>query len=84
MIRVEKLSYGFPAKDLYHDISFSLETGQHCALIGSNGSGYNLTNIFTTEKYTDQKITELDMPVSSMQKINYRIVLFLNISVKDF
>ncbi len=39
MIRVEKLSYGFPAKDLYHDISFSLETGQHCALIGSNGTG---------------------------------------------
>ncbi|NBH60874.1 ABC transporter ATP-binding protein [Anaerotruncus sp. 80] len=39
MIRVEKLSYGFPAKDLYHDISFSLEIGQHCALIGSNGSG---------------------------------------------
>lgn len=39
MIRVEKLSYGFPAKDLYHDISFSLEAGQHCALIGSNGTG---------------------------------------------
>ncbi len=39
MVRVEKLSYGFPAKDLYHDISFSLEMGQHCALIGSNGTG---------------------------------------------
>lgn len=39
MIQVEKLSYGFPAKDLYKDISFKLETGQHCALIGSNGTG---------------------------------------------
>ena len=39
MIRVENLSYGFPAKDLYNDISFNLETGQHCALIGSNGTG---------------------------------------------
>lgn len=39
MIQVEKLSYGFPAKDLYKDISFTLEAGQHCALIGSNGSG---------------------------------------------
>ncbi len=39
MIRVEKLSYGFPAKDLYKDISFQLEVGQHCALIGSNGCG---------------------------------------------
>lgn len=39
MIRVEKLSHGFPAKDLYKDISFELEVGQHCALIGSNGCG---------------------------------------------
>ena len=39
MIQVEKLSYGFPAKDLYKDVSFTLETGRHCALIGSNGSG---------------------------------------------
>ncbi len=39
MIRVENLSYGFPAKDLYNDISFNLEPGQHCALIGSNGTG---------------------------------------------
>lgn len=39
MIRVEKLSYGFPAKDLYKDVSFALEVGQHCALIGSNGCG---------------------------------------------
>lgn len=39
MIQVEKLSHGFPAKDLYNEISFTLETGQHCALIGSNGTG---------------------------------------------
>lgn len=39
MIRVENLSYGFPAKDLYKGISFTLEMGQHCALIGSNGTG---------------------------------------------
>ena len=39
MIQVEKLSYGFPAKDLYKDISFNIETGQHCVLIGSNGTG---------------------------------------------
>ncbi|MGC2871931.1 ATP-binding cassette domain-containing protein [Ihubacter sp. mB4P-1] len=42
MIRVEKLSYGFPAKDLYHEISFTLEIGQHCALIGSNGTGKSI------------------------------------------
>ena len=39
MIQVEKLSYGFPAKELYHDISFTIEKGQHCALIGSSGTG---------------------------------------------
>lgn len=39
MIQVEQLSFGFSAKDLYKGISFTLETGQHCALIGSNGTG---------------------------------------------
>lgn len=39
MIQVEKLSYGFPEKELYIDISFTLEDGQHCAFIGSNGTG---------------------------------------------
>ena len=39
MIQVEKLSYGFPAKDLYKEVSFTLEMGQHCAFIGSNGTG---------------------------------------------
>lgn len=39
MIQVEQLSFGFTAKDLYKDISFTLEVGQHCALIGSNGTG---------------------------------------------
>lgn len=39
MIQVEKLSYGFPQKDLYNEISFTLDAGQHAALIGSNGCG---------------------------------------------
>ena len=39
MIKAERLSYGFPEKDLYNRISFSLEENCHCALIGSNGAG---------------------------------------------
>ena len=39
MIYAEQLSYGFPQKELYNRISFSLEEGRHCALIGSNGVG---------------------------------------------
>ena len=39
MIEVRNLSYEFPTKELYKDISFTLEDGQHCAFIGSNGTG---------------------------------------------
>lgn len=39
MIKVEDLSYGVPSKELYKDISFEIVKGQHCALIGSNGTG---------------------------------------------
>ncbi len=39
MIKVEKLTYSFPEKELYRGISFTLEEGRHCALIGSNGTG---------------------------------------------
>lgn len=39
MIRVEKLSYEFPNKELYKTVSFTLEEGQHCVFIGSNGTG---------------------------------------------
>lgn len=53
MIQVENLSYGFPEKDLYNNISFSIEQGQHCALIGSNGCGKStLVEMLTNpEKY---------------------------------
>jgi len=39
MIRIENLTFSFPTKDLYQDISFSLEQGQHCAFIGASGNG---------------------------------------------
>ncbi len=39
MIKVEKLSYSFPEKELYKDVTFTLEDGQHAVLIGSNGTG---------------------------------------------
>lgn len=39
MIKVDNLSYSFPQKDLYHNISFTLEEGEHCAFIGISGSG---------------------------------------------
>lgn len=60
MIKVEKLSYAFPEKDLYKEVSFTIEDGQHCVLIGSNGTGKTtLVDILLhDEKYLyDGKIT---------------------------
>lgn len=53
MIQVEKLSYSFPAKELYKNVSFILEDGQHCALIGSNGTGKTtlVDMLMNPEKY---------------------------------
>ena len=57
MIQVEKLSYSFPTKELYKKVSFTLEDGQHCAFIGSNGTGK--TTLFLCncwrEKYNQDK-----------------------------
>jgi len=63
MIKVEKLTHGFPAKDLYNDISFTLEAGQHAVLIGSNGSGKStlVDMLINTDDYWfDGKITKAD------------------------
>ncbi len=39
MITANNFSYSFPQKDLFNNISFTLEEGQHCAFIGTSGSG---------------------------------------------
>lgn len=39
MIQVSKLSYSVPGKDLYDEVSFTIEKGRHCAFIGTNGTG---------------------------------------------
>ena len=53
MIKVEKLSYAFPEKDLYKDVSFTIEDGQHAVLIGSNGTGKStlVDILLNDEKY---------------------------------
>ncbi len=39
MIKVDNLSFSFSQKDLYQNISFTIEDGEHCAFIGTSGSG---------------------------------------------
>jgi len=53
MIKIDNLSYSFPQKDLYKNISFTLEDGQHCAFIGTNGSGKStlIDIIMNPERY---------------------------------
>lgn len=53
MIKFDNLSYSFPQKDLYNNISFTLEDGDHCAFIGTNGSGKStlIDIIMNPEKY---------------------------------
>lgn len=62
MIKVDKLSYSFPQKNLYNDISFTLEDGQHCAFIGTNGSGKStlIDIIMDPEKYLFDGSLEID------------------------
>ena len=62
MIKVDNLSYSFPQKDLYNNISFTLEDGQHCAFIGTNGSGKStlINIIMDPEKYMFDGKLEMD------------------------
>ena len=63
MIQVENLSYEFPTKELYKNVSFTLEEGRHVAFIGSNGCGKTtlINMILDPEKYLfDGKIIKSD------------------------
>lgn len=62
MIKVDNLSYAFPEKELYNDISFTLEYGQHCAFIGTNGSGKStlIDIIMDPEKFMYEGTLEKD------------------------
>ena len=62
MIKVENLSYSITQKNLYNNISYTLEEGQHCAFIGTNGSGKStlIDIIMDPEKYMFDGKLEID------------------------
>ncbi|RII33034.1 ABC transporter ATP-binding protein [Clostridium chromiireducens] len=62
MIKIDNLSYSFPNKDLYNNISFTLEDDQHCAFIGSSGIGKStlIDIIMDTERYMFDGTIEID------------------------
>lgn len=76
MIKVENLSYGFPEKELYHEVSFTIEDFQHAVLIGSNGTGKTtlIDMLIDTEKYLyDGKIIkEMEGRIGLVSQGEYR------------
>ena len=62
MIKVENLSFSFPQKELYKNISFTLEEGQHCAFIGTSGSGKStlIDILLDPERYLFEGKLEID------------------------
>ena len=62
MIKFDKVSYSFPQKDLYTDVSFTIEEGQHCAFIGASGSGKStlIDIIMEPEKYVFDGNVEME------------------------
>lgn len=62
MIKVENLSFSFPQKELYKNISFTLEEGQHCAFIGTSGSGKStlIDILMDPERYLFDGVLEID------------------------
>ena len=62
MIKVDNLSYSFSQKDLYNNISFTIEEGQHCAFIGASGSGKStlIDIIMDPERYMFEGKLEID------------------------
>ncbi len=69
MLYAEKLSFGFPQRELFEKLNFWLEDGRHCALIGSNGSGKtSLTRLICTP---EQFTYEGDLHLEEVGRIGY-------------
>ncbi|WP_310830349.1 ABC-F family ATP-binding cassette domain-containing protein [Paenibacillus pedocola] len=62
MIKVDNLSFAFPQKELYKNISFTLEEAQHCAFIGTSGSGKStlIDILMDPERYLYEGRLEID------------------------
>lgn len=69
MLKIDKLSYSFPQKDLYKEISFSLEEGQHCAFIGTNGTGKS--TLIQMIRNPDEYMFEGKLEMSPDHRIGY-------------
>jgi ATP-binding cassette subfamily F protein 3 len=69
MIKVNNLSYGYPQKDLYNKVSFTIEDGHHCAFIGSSGSGKS--TLVDIMRNPDEYMYDGDLEINISRKIGY-------------
>ena len=62
MIKADNLSFSFPQKELYRNITFTLEEAQHCAFIGTSGSGKStlIDILMDPERYMYEGKLEMD------------------------
>lgn len=62
MVKLSNLSYSILEKELYQDISFTLQEQEHCALIGSSGTGKStlVDIIMNPDRYSFDGTLELD------------------------
>lgn len=80
MLKVTDLSYEFPQKDLYHKISFSIEDGQHCVLIGTNGTGKS--TLIRILAHPDEYLYDGKIEMGANQRIGF-VNQFLNLADEE-
>lgn len=80
MIKAENLSYSFPHKELYNQISFTLEDDVHCAFIGTNGTGKStLVNMIL---HSDEYLYDGKLIIDVPGRIGY-VSQFYNVEEKE-
>lgn len=69
MIKVQNLSYSYPQKDLYKNVSFTLEDDVHCALIGTNGTGKS--TLLDLLMYPEEYLYDGKIVIDNTDRIGY-------------
>lgn len=69
MIKVRDLSYSYPQKDLYKNVSFTIEDDVHCALIGTNGTGKS--TLLDLLMHRDEYLYDGKIEIDSTGRIGY-------------
>lgn len=69
MIKVESLSYSYPQKDLYKNISFTINDDVHCALIGTNGTGKS--TLIELLMHPDDYLYDGKIVIDNVDRIGY-------------